>query len=114
MINIAPDFSKASFEACRVSGTIQHGQGFFGSVLVQQQTRQAFAAIIFIDQAGLVLAIHENAIPLDETPIPGGQGVQFVLEVNGGIAALFGISVGSQMQHPGIDQSLALWACESQ
>ncbi len=70
--------------------------------------------MIFVDQAGLVLAIHENAIPLDETPIPGGQGVQFVLEVNGGIAALFGISVGSQVQHPGIDQNLALWACESQ
>jgi len=28
--------------------------------------------------------VHENAIPGDLTPIPGGDGVQMVLEINGG------------------------------
>ena len=68
--------------------------------------------MIFIDPSGLVTAIHENAIPLDETAIPGGQGVQYVLEVNGGLTGLFGITVGSEVQYPGMDQNIALWACE--
>ncbi|MEE9427358.1 MAG: DUF192 domain-containing protein [Paracoccaceae bacterium] len=70
--------------------------------------------MIFIDPSGLVTSIHENAIPLDETPIPGGQGVQYVLEINGGLIATFGISVGSQVKHPEIDQKNALWPCPVQ
>ncbi len=70
--------------------------------------------MLFVGPLGLVLAIHENAIPLDETPIPGGQGVQYVLEINGGMVSSLGISVGSQLQHPSIDQKNAVWACEVQ
>lgn len=70
--------------------------------------------MIFIDPTGLVTAIHENAIPLDETAIPGGDNVQYVLEVNGGMTGLLGIEVGTQVQHPGIDQNVALWGCEAQ
>ncbi len=67
--------------------------------------------MLFAAPDGTITRIHREAIPLDETPIPGGEGVQMVLEVNGGMAERLGISVGDQMQHPsfGID---AVWPCE--
>jgi uncharacterized membrane protein (UPF0127 family) len=57
------------------------------------------------------LSIHENAIPLNETNIPGGDGVQFVLEINGGLSARLGIEVGDILQHPGIGDGAAM-PCE--
>jgi uncharacterized membrane protein (UPF0127 family) len=68
--------------------------------------------MIFLDQTGTVTRVHENAVPLDETTIDGGPGVVAVLEVNGGLASAIGISEGSQLRHPGLDQSLAAWPCE--
>jgi uncharacterized membrane protein (UPF0127 family) len=68
--------------------------------------------MIFADSAGVVQSVHANAVPLDETPIPGGNGIQYVLEINGGLAAAMGIVVGSEMQHPAIG-STASWPCES-
>ncbi|MEM9708833.1 MAG: DUF192 domain-containing protein [Pseudomonadota bacterium] len=56
--------------------------------------------MIFTAPDGEILSIHENAIPGDLTPIPGGDGVQMVLEINGGLASRLGISVGDVMQHP--------------
>jgi hypothetical protein len=68
--------------------------------------------MIFLDDTGTVTRIHENAVPLDETTIDGGEGVVAVLEVNGGLAAAIGITEGSQLRHPGLDQSRAAWPCE--
>ena len=56
--------------------------------------------MLFVSPVGEILHIHENAIPGDLTPIPGGDGVQMVLEINGGLASRFGIVVGDVMQHP--------------
>jgi uncharacterized membrane protein (UPF0127 family) len=68
--------------------------------------------MVFMDDTGTVQHIHENAVPLDRTPIPGGNDIQYVLEVNGGMTETLGITVGSEMRHPGIDQDLAVWPCE--
>jgi uncharacterized membrane protein (UPF0127 family) len=68
--------------------------------------------MIFMDPTGTVTRIHENAVPLDETTIDGGPGVQAVLEINGGLARAIGIAEGSQLRHPGLDQSVAAWPCE--
>ncbi len=68
--------------------------------------------MLFLDQTGRVTRIHENARPLDETPIDGGDGVQLVLEINGGMARALGITEGSVMRHPVIDSATALWPCE--
>jgi len=68
--------------------------------------------MIFMDPTGTVTRIHENAVPLDETTIDGGPGVQAVLEINGGLASAIGIDVGSELRHPGLDQSVAAWPCE--
>ncbi len=56
--------------------------------------------MIFVAPDGTILRIHENAVPLDETTIPGGDGVQYVLEVNAGVAGRLGISEGDVLQHP--------------
>lgn len=67
--------------------------------------------MIFADETGLVRRIHENAVPMDRTPIPGGDGIQYVLEINGGMAAALGLSEGDQMRHPAIAQEIAAWPC---
>lgn len=58
--------------------------------------------MLFADPDGVVTRIHENAVPLDETPIDGGDGVRFVLEINGGMADRLGIEPGDTLVHPSI------------
>jgi uncharacterized membrane protein (UPF0127 family) len=67
--------------------------------------------MIFMDGSGVVRRIHENAIPLDETGIRGGSDIQFVLEINGGLASSLGIEVGSELRHPSIGPDAA-WPCD--
>lgn len=68
--------------------------------------------MIFADETGRVTRVHSNAIPGDTTPIQGGEGVRFVLEINGGLAARMGIAEGSELRHPAIAQGSAVWPCE--
>ncbi len=56
--------------------------------------------MLFASPRGEVLAIHESAVPGDTTPIPGGDGIQMVLEINGGMASRLGVGVGDVLQHP--------------
>lgn len=58
--------------------------------------------MIFADTTGRIVTVHQNAVPLDETPIPGGEDIRFVLEINGGMAARLGLAPGDLMQHPAI------------
>ncbi|WP_417807477.1 DUF192 domain-containing protein [Thioclava sp.] len=67
--------------------------------------------ILYIDATGRVAKIARNAKPYDDTPIPSGAPVQYVLEINGGLAARLGISEGSQLAHPAIDQARAAFPC---
>ncbi len=68
--------------------------------------------MIFMDPTGTVTHIHENAVPLDETPIDGGAGVLAVLEINGGLSRAIGIEVGSELRHPALDPDVAAWPCD--
>ncbi len=67
--------------------------------------------MIFADASGTVTRVHPGAVPMDRTPIDGGEGVQFVLEINGGLAGPLGIVPGAVLRHPGIDQAKAAWPC---
>lgn len=67
--------------------------------------------MIFVDGAGRVVRVHENAIPLDETPIPGGAPTLAVLEINGGMAATIGIDAGDELRSPAMPQADAAWPC---
>ncbi|MCP3969023.1 MAG: DUF192 domain-containing protein [Rhodobacteraceae bacterium] len=68
--------------------------------------------MIFLSADGVVQKIHENAVPLDRTLIPGGDDILAVLEINGGMSAMLGVTVGSQLRHPRLDQAGAAWPCE--
>lgn len=67
--------------------------------------------ILFFDASGRLRTVHPDAKPLDETPIPGGQDIRFVLELNGGMAATLGIVPGAELRHPSLDQTIAAWPC---
>lgn len=66
--------------------------------------------MIFADATGTVTRVHANAVPGDLTPIDGGPGVVFVLEINGGLAARLGIAPGAELRHPSI--TAAAWPCD--
>lgn len=68
--------------------------------------------MVFADAAGRVTRVHSNAIPGDLTPIDGGEGVVFVLEINGGLAGRLGIAPGAELRHPAIPAATAVWPCD--
>ncbi len=65
--------------------------------------------MIFADGQGVVVRVHENAVPGDLTSIPSGAPAQFVLEINGGLARQLGIAPGAELRHPAIEG--AAWPC---
>lgn len=64
--------------------------------------------MIFAGEDGTITKIHENAVPMDRTSIPGGDAVKFVLEINGGLARRLGIEVGDAIQHPLVGEGAVL------
>ncbi len=67
--------------------------------------------MIFLDQTGTVKHVHHMAKPQDTTPIPGGRDILGVLEINGGLAKVLGITKGSEIHYPAFDSGLAAWPC---
>lgn len=72
------------------------------SVAFWMRNTQIPLDLIFADSIGRVTRVHSNAIPLDETRIDGGDAVQFVLEINGGLAKRMGLKPGAMLRHPAI------------
>lgn len=68
--------------------------------------------MIFIDAQGVVQYVHENAIPLDETTIFGGDDIQYVFEINGGLSKTLEIGVGSEVRSPSISGPEVIWPCD--
>lgn len=68
--------------------------------------------MVFADPTGTVTRVHSNAVPGDLTPIDGGEGVQFVLEINGGLAGKLGLAPGAVLRHPAIPAGTAAWPCD--
>ena len=67
--------------------------------------------MLFIDETGTVKTMHENAEPLSEEVINGGDGILAILEINGGLARQLGFGPGSEIRHPAFDQAIAAWPC---
>lgn len=67
--------------------------------------------LLFIDAQGVVQKIHHAAKPLDETPIPGGDDLLSVLEINGGLSKRLGILEGSEIRHPAFAKNDPAWPC---
>ncbi|MBP5352170.1 MAG: DUF192 domain-containing protein [Alphaproteobacteria bacterium] len=56
--------------------------------------------MLFVDEEGVVFAMHENAQPQDTTPVYPPKRPRAVLEINGGQAKEFGIKIGDVIEHP--------------
>jgi uncharacterized membrane protein (UPF0127 family) len=67
--------------------------------------------IIFLNETGQVIRIQADAVPGDLTPLPGGDNVFAVLEINAGLAARYGISAGSEMRHEVFSKTAPIWPC---
>jgi len=68
--------------------------------------------MLFIDSTGTVQRVHSNAIPQDTTSIFGGDNIQYILEINGGLASLLRLGDGAEARYIGFDQENAVWPCE--
>ncbi len=68
--------------------------------------------MVFMTEDGVVRKVHENAIPLDETSIPGGNAIKYVLVALIFAAGMLGITEGSEMRHPAVDPDRAAWPCD--
>ena len=51
------------------------------------------------------------AEPESEEMIFGGNNIQYILEINGGMADALNIDEGSEMRHPAISPAEAKWPC---
>lgn len=67
--------------------------------------------MIFVDPKGIVKRVAADAKPMDLTLIDGGQGIQYVVEINAGRARALDIGPGAEMQSPLIPDRLAAWPC---
>jgi uncharacterized membrane protein (UPF0127 family) len=56
--------------------------------------------MLFIGADGVVLDIHERAVPLSLDPIGTDKPVLAVLELNGGTVSRLGIKRGDRIDHP--------------
>jgi len=129
-VDLRGDWGQAAFSVELADDAKERGQGLMFREQMPRMTGMLFAYeapvhatfwmrntlipldMIFANSQGQVTHIHHLAQPLDETVIDGGQDVQFVLEINGGMAQQFGIDVGSEMRHPAISAPNAVWSCK--
>ncbi|SEM46286.1 hypothetical protein SAMN04488003_101201 [Loktanella fryxellensis] len=120
------DFGQASFAVTVADDPAERAQGLMNVEDMPRMTGMLFVYegpqiasfwmrntlipldMIFADEDGVVQHIHAEAIPLDETPILGGDDIKYVLEVNGGMADRLGLSPGDVMQHPAIGPDPAM------
>ena len=128
-VNIEGDFGSAWFRVAVADDPQERAQGLMfveamplmeGMLFVYERPQAASfwmrntlipLDMLFAEADGTITRIHENAEPLNETPIPGGDAVQYVLEINGGLARQIGIEEGAILQHPAIGPEAAL-PCE--
>lgn len=68
--------------------------------------------IMFFDSTGTLLNTVANARPMREDPLPSNGDAQYVLEIQGGLAAKLGLKRGAALRHPAIDPDLAALPCQ--
>jgi uncharacterized protein len=56
--------------------------------------------MLFVSADGHIVNLHRNAHPQDLTPIPSGEPVTAVIELNAGVIDDLGIKIGDRVVHP--------------
>ena len=119
-VTVLGDFGRARFAVDVADDEAERAQGlmyveemgrFEGMLFVYEAPRPASfwmrntlipLDMLFAQADGTIVTVHPDAVPLDETPIFGGDEIAYVLEINGGMAARLGIAPGDVLQHPAI------------
>lgn len=55
--------------------------------------------MVFADKSGIIVSIYPEATPLSEASITSGKPAEYVVEVNGGFCAKYGINVGDKIEY---------------
>ena len=101
----------------RVSLPRNHGMLFIfdapGTVSFWMKNTLIPLDILFFDADGILVHKKDRATPLSTESIFGGNHILAVLEINGGLAELYGIGLGSEIRHPGISHQESAWHCPS-
>ena len=119
-VTVLGDFGEAAFTVAVADDEAERARGlmfveemprFSGMLFIYETPRRASfwmantlipLDMLFAAPDGTITRIHREAVPLDRSSIDGGEGVQYVLEINGGLAKVLGISEGDVLQHPAI------------
>ena len=98
-VTVLGDFGRARFAVDVADDEAERAQGL---MYVEEMGR--FEGMLFVYEAPRPASfwMRNTLIPLDETPIFGGDEIAYVLEINGGMAARLGIAPGDVLQHPAI------------
>ena len=68
--------------------------------------------MLFFDERGVLTDLAENTVPLTTDMLVGGDNTLSVLEINGGISALYGIIPGTEIRHPSLSKPDVAWRCQ--
>ncbi|HQT91438.1 MAG TPA: DUF192 domain-containing protein [Candidatus Kryptobacter bacterium] len=55
--------------------------------------------MVFADKSGNIVSIYSEATPLSEASIPSGKPAEYVVEVNGGFCARYGVTPGDKIEY---------------
>jgi uncharacterized protein len=94
----------------RASMPADHGMLFdFGMsrrVMMWMENTPLPLDMLFLDQAGVIVRIHRNAVPYSRTIIDSQVPVKYVIEINGGVAAKLGLAIGDKVSSTTITKGL--------
>ena len=68
--------------------------------------------ILYFTGQGQLLDLHENAVPGDLTPLRSSGAVQYVLEINAGLAKALKLRSDTVLMHPSLTQDEKTLTCE--
>jgi uncharacterized membrane protein (UPF0127 family) len=72
------------------------------SVMMWMENTPLPLDMLFLDDAGTITHIHENAVPYSKAIINSGGPVKYVIELNGGAAKKLGLGVGDKVSSPSL------------
>ena len=105
-VTLRGDWGTATFRVEIADDAAERAQG----LMYRDQMDRGAGMLFVYPRPQVVQRIAREAVPFDETPLPGGSGIQYVLEINGGLAERFGIGPGTEIRHPAIGEDAA-WTC---
>lgn len=67
--------------------------------------------MLFFDERGVLTNLAKNTVPYSTERIRYDD-ILYVLEINGGLSEVFGITEGTEIRHPSLIRNQTIWKCE--